>query len=86
MFQENYQKHTEKMLYDPNGIASFAELDLVYQTQGNFAWGGTINCPDMEFLLRYLDLGKPKNFRNGFSIAPYMDFGFLQHRTYSIHF
>lgn len=80
-------KHTEKMLYDPSGIASFAELDLVYQTQGNFAWERYYKLPRYGISMRYLDLGKPREILgDGFSIAPYMDFGFLQHRTYSIHF
>ena len=80
-------KHTEKMLYDPRGIANFAELDFVYQTQGSFAWERYYKLPRYGVSMRYLDLGKPHEILgNGFSIAPYMDFGILQHQSYSFHF
>lgn len=80
-------KHTEKMLYNPSGIASFTELNLVYQTQGNYSWESYYKLPRYGISMRYLALGKPQEvLGEGFSLAPYMDFGILQHKNYSFRF
>ncbi len=91
-FQFNYLpgklfKHSDKMLFNPNGLSQFAEFNIQYQTKGEKAWQQFYKCPKLGLGFRYLHFGSPSQILgSGYSVSPFIDFSLKEFNNSSLRF